>query len=753
MISRRSFIKTTLGSGAAAVPLSSALRGLDAQTDAGHAEHARADSHEAGGALVALPERMPSSNPSTLPWQMRARRVGQTNMTEHDPAVMNIEEWADFWHSAQADIVFISVTGILAYYPSKVPFHKHGKFLNGRDFFGECVTAARKRGMRVVARMSPDLNWLDALEAHPEWAMRHRDRSVQFNEQEPRLFKTCMFSRYMDDYIPAIMREINSLYDVDCFYANGWPPLGSLPDCHCAICSKLPASGTSEYWRVFTDRVLELWGKYDAIAKETKPDCFFFANSGGNVRGGPNLDRVGKMAAWFQADNQGRTYEEPEVWGCSLQGRVCNAVMDGKFAANVTAAYSTGSPGWRNLSKSPDETRMWLNQTLASGMTPYLHFIGAEGGAGEDRRWQEVGREYFRWTAKHDAHFTNRRSIANIGVVIGQSTQLLYPGPETARTRHYMRETTQGIYDALLWGRYAFDFVHEDRLEPERISRYRALILPNVAMLSDQQCRRLGEYVRTGGALMAGFETSLYDENLKQRADFGLADVFGISKAGDAIGTNGNPYYAWIEERGARPAHQLLTGFAGTHWLPGAENRVPLKPVDGPLLTVVPGFVRYPPELAYPPVPHTSEPAIVLRDNGAGRTAWFAGDVERTWWLTGQSDLLRLIHNTLGWLTRNERMVTVEGDGFVELFCWETPPGYALHLLNYTSPNAHHGWMQSVTRLGPQQVTMKLPENVRVKTVELLRAETPVPFEVHSQELRFTIPEVGDYEVAAVTIS
>jgi len=679
--------------------------------------------------------------------------VGQTNMTEHDPAVMNIEEWADFWHSAQADIVFISVTGILAYYPSKVPFHKHGKFLNGRDFFGECVTAARKRGMRVVARMSPDLNWLDALEAHPEWAMRHRDRSVQFNEQEPRLFKTCMFSRYMDDYIPAIMREINSLYDVDCFYANGWPPLGSLPDCHCAICSKLPASGTSEYWRVFTDRVLELWGKYDAIAKETKPDCFFFANSGGNVRGGPNLDRVGKMAAWFQADNQGRTYEEPEVWGCSLQGRVCNAVMDGKFAANVTAAYSTGSPGWRNLSKSPDETRMWLNQTLASGMTPYLHFIGAEGGAGEDRRWQEVGREYFRWTAKHDAHFTNRRSIANIGVVIGQSTQLLYPGPETARTRHYMRETTQGIYDALLWGRYAFDFVHEDRLEPERISRYRALILPNVAMLSDQQCRRLGEYVRTGGALMAGFETSLYDENLKQRADFGLADVFGISKAGDAIGTNGNPYYAWIEERGARPAHQLLTGFAGTHWLPGAENRVPLKPVDGPLLTVVPGFVRYPPELAYPPVPHTSEPAIVLRDNGAGRTAWFAGDVERTWWLTGQSDLLRLIHNTLGWLTRNERMVTVEGDGFVELFCWETPPGYALHLLNYTSPNAHHGWMQSVTRLGPQQVTMKLPENVRVKTVELLRAETPVPFEVHSQELRFTIPEVGDYEVAAVTIS
>ena len=68
------------------------------------------------------------------------------------------------------------------------------------------------------------------------------------------------------------------------------------------------------------------------------------------------------------------------------------------------------------------------------------------------------------------------------------------------------------------------------------------LTLPNVAILSDEQCRQLRDYVRAGGALMGSFETSLYDENLKPRADFGLADVFGIGKAGDAVGTNGNPY-------------------------------------------------------------------------------------------------------------------------------------------------------------------------------------------------------------------
>ena len=285
MLNRRAFLKTGLTTGAA-IPLASTLNALSpASPVAG--EGTEAIPGRSAPKLATLPARLPAIDPATEPWQQRIRRVAQSNMTEHDPAVMNIEEWADYWHSTEADIVFVSVTGILAFYPSKVKFHRHGKFLNGRDFFGECVAAAKKRGMRVVARMSPDLNWGDALEAHPEWFMRNRDGSPQTDADEPLLFKTCMFSSYMDDYVPAIMREISALYDVDCFYTNGWPQIGALPDCHCAICSKLPAPNTVAYWHAYDDRVFELWQKYDAIAKEKKPDSFFFANLGGNVKRRP----------------------------------------------------------------------------------------------------------------------------------------------------------------------------------------------------------------------------------------------------------------------------------------------------------------------------------------------------------------------------------------------------------------------------------------------------------------------------------
>ena len=88
-----------------------------------------------------------------IPWQRKIRRVGQLNMTEHDPIALDVEQWADYWASLKVDAVMVSVTGILAFYQTKVPFHRKGKFLGSRDFFGDCCAAAKNRGLRVIARI------------------------------------------------------------------------------------------------------------------------------------------------------------------------------------------------------------------------------------------------------------------------------------------------------------------------------------------------------------------------------------------------------------------------------------------------------------------------------------------------------------------------------------------------------------------------------------------------------------------------
>ena len=695
---------------------------------------------------AALAGSLFAASPAT-PWQRKIRRIGQLNMTEHDPVELNVGEWADYWSSLKVDAVLVSVTGILAFYQTKVPFHRKGRYLGTRDFFGECCAAAKKRGMHVIARMSPDLNWEDAVAAHPEWFQRDAQGKVVVHTEDARLFRTCMFTSYMTDYMPAIMREINSLYDVDGLFTNAWPPLGRMPVCYCEQCKKLPAPGTIEYWEKFNERTVYLWKLYDSIAKEKKKENFYFANLGGGISSTANLVQLGELCEWFQCDNQGRGGDDTPIWGCALQGRVCNAVQNGKMATNVTAAWSTGPVRWRNITKSEPEDRMWMDETLASGMVPYHHIVSGETGMGEDRRLLEPVRRYFEWTARHDAHFAAKRSIANIGVVMGQRTHLFYNPPKgAALSSQFMSQSIDGMYYALLEGRFFFDFVHEDKLGPDHIGKYSALILPNTALLSDEQCAQLRAYVNGGGSLLATFETSLYTERNRRRENFGLADVLGIRKAGEMVGTVGNAFSARIE----RP-HEILNGFRDTHLLAGAEYRVPVAPVESPVLSVVPGFVAYPPELSFPMPSHTNEPAVVVRENGKSRTVYFPGDIERTMWRSGHTDLNRLLRNSIRWVAGNTAApVTVEGEGVLELFAWETEGGFAVHLLNYTNPAMHRGWLREFYPVGAQRVRFALPAGRKVTRVELLRTEKDVPFHVAQGVVTFTVPGVADYEVAAI---
>jgi hypothetical protein len=92
---------------------------------------------------------------SDVPWQRKIRRLGQLNMTEHDPVTLDIEQWADCWASMKVDVVLVSVTGILAFYQTKVSFHRKGKYLGSRDLFGDCCRAAKKCGLHVIARLRP----------------------------------------------------------------------------------------------------------------------------------------------------------------------------------------------------------------------------------------------------------------------------------------------------------------------------------------------------------------------------------------------------------------------------------------------------------------------------------------------------------------------------------------------------------------------------------------------------------------------
>src|SRR5215471_6606177 len=359
-----------------------------------------------GAALPAVAAAQTSR--SALAWYQKMRRCGQINFNEMDPGRLDIGQWLDYWSRLKLDAVLLNAGGIIAFYPTQVPYHHRSQFLGTHDLFGDFARAAKARSIRVVARLDCNYAYEEAVQAHPEWFVRHTDGRPATHSESPWLYQTCMFSPYFTEQMPAIIREINSLYDVDGFFTNGWPSTGRPPACACDTCKRLATRNTPAFAEQHLNRVLEVWRLWDDTAKQKKPDSVYVGNLGGGIRATTDLRRLATVAGWFNADHQGRSGTTP-IWDCAQQGRVAQAVMKGRTITNVTGSYANTQPLWRHTAKAPAEATMWMAQTTASGMVPWYHWLG---GAPEDQRFRTAGREFFEWAAAHEPHFVNRKPVA-----------------------------------------------------------------------------------------------------------------------------------------------------------------------------------------------------------------------------------------------------------------------------------------------------------------------------------------------------
>ena len=172
-------------------------------------------------------------------WYSSMLRCGQVNFNEQDPLTMDADAWMDYWASLKVNAVMLNGGGIMAFYPTKAPYHHRSEFLGSRDLFGDMAAAARKRDIRVAARMDCNFAYEEAFQAHPEWFQYNADGSPRKHAECPWLYATCMFGTYFTEQTPAIYREMNQNHAPDGFYTNGWPSTGPLEICHCLNCQKI----------------------------------------------------------------------------------------------------------------------------------------------------------------------------------------------------------------------------------------------------------------------------------------------------------------------------------------------------------------------------------------------------------------------------------------------------------------------------------------------------------------------------------
>jgi len=711
-------------------------------------------------ASAALPNllfaKSSASEQNAEPWFRRMRRCAQHNLNEYDPQTLDIDSWMDYWESLRINALVLTAGGLMAFYPTRIPNHHKSQFLGDKDVFGEYAKRAKQRGINVVARI--ETNWLhqDVLQSRPDWFERDERGNPIANEETRYVFQTCLFSDYHEIQIPRIIREIGSQYNVDGYFTNSWPSTDAPQRCFCAQCQKFAGFTRAQLLEVHKSRMLELCEHLASAAKSTGTDHVYNLNIAGGIRAAQSINSLAAVGEWITSDHQGRSGGNTPIWDCSQQGRVGLSAMGSKPVTNVVTA---NAHNWRHTSKGRAELEMWLAQTVATGMVPWLVWMGSEL---EDYRWRDGAKDFYQFLAKNEVHFVNRKSMSKVGVVYSQRTNSQYeapwavPGGYGARAStkpHSLGDPTdhlQGLYYALLESRVVFDFVHEDNLDAQHLGRYTTLLLPNVALLSNAQCASLRTFVQSGGSLLATFETSLYDEAGKLREQFGLADVFDVERKSNREG-------AFFYGAKQKP-HDVLQFAQGTNWLPMGEWRVPLKDRIQPVLTVVPPYPRGIPEMVYPHSrlempyagPGSDEPAIALREIGKSRVAYFPSDIDRCIWKYGNTDLSELLQNAVRWVTKDDSNVKVSGDGVAEVIAWETEAGYAIHILNYNNPNMTLPWIRKHYPLGPQKATITLPGGVSIARVALLRSGTDIAFRQHGQTVEFVIPSINDYEVATL---
>jgi hypothetical protein len=708
----------------------------------------------AGVGASPFDERRPAGAaavPGAPTWVDRPMRWAQLTLVEDDPVKFDPKFWLDYFARTRSDAVCLSAGGCVAYYPTKVPFHHRSAWLGDRDVFGDLVAGCRKLGMVVVARTDPHATYDDVQAAHPDWIAVDAAGKPRRHWASPEMWVACGLGPYNFEFMTEVKREIMSRYLVDAIFINRWEGSGT---CYCEHCRQgfreatgldLPRTEARAdparlpylLWR--QRRLFDLWQTWDRAVRAINPDSCVIPNTGGGATSQLDMVEIGRLAPMLVADRQARS-GLMAPWAIGMNAKEYRAALGGKPVAGLFSVGVEEPYRWKDSVQNPAEIRLWVADLVANGMRPWFSKFS---GALHDERWLKPVEDVYRRLAGWEPYLRNEASLARVGLVYSQQTAWTVDGR--------IEDHLKGWYQALVEARVPFEMVHDGLIEAARL---KTLILPNVAALSDEQCRQLERFVAGGGAVVATHQTSLCDERGVRRANFGLARLFGVDYGGNVEARMQNAYLRLEHDRA--PRHPLLRGLEDAPRIIHGVSRVEVKPRGAfpPMpLTLIPSYPDLPMEKVYPRVEKTDVAQVFLREEaGGGRVVYFPWDIDRTFWEVLSTDHLALLRNAVAWAANEEPVVSVTGPGVLDVTAWRQRASLTVHLVNLTNPMMMKGPVRELVPVGEQQVRLRVPDGASVRGVRLLAAGTVPRSERAGGWLIVTVPSVLDHEVVAVDL-
>jgi len=719
-----------------------------------------------------------------LPWYRRVTRWGQTNITEKDPVIYDIEWWRKHWKKTQIQGVIINAGGIVAYYPTKIPLHYQARYLQGRDLFGDLCKAAHEDGLIVFARMDSNRANADFYKAHPDWF------AVDINNKPYRaddLYITCVNSSYYREHIPAILTEISELYHPEGFTDNSWSGLGRNSICYCTNCRKrfrektgnnLPKKKnwndpTYRQWIEWNYEVrLEIWDLNNRTTKAAGGEhCTWSGMNSGSISNQSNNFRdfkeICKRADIVMLDHQSRS-DNSGFQNLADTGKLIHGLLGwDKLIPNSMAMYQAGRPTFRVSSKPLPEAHSWMIEGFAGGIQPWWHHIAAYH---EDRRMYHTAEPIFKWYKANEEYLINREPIGNVGVVWSQRNTDFY-GRDDAENK--VNQPWRGIVQALIRARIPYQPVHADYIDRDA-SKFKLLILPNLGAMTTEQVTSVKRYVASGGNLFATGESSLYNEYGEPLKNYALSEIFKTHyipntkvegtyridrtyhtylRLNPEIRKNVYGPQIGIEPDITSERHNILKGFELTDILPYGGNLFPVQTDRGSdvLMTFIPEFPIYPPETAWMREPKTDIPGLIINSLSNGsRIVFMPADIDRQFARYNLPDHGNLLANIICWACNNDFPIQVKGAGLIDCNIYKQSGRLIIHLVNLTNAGTWRAPVEEFIPVGPISVKVKLDDDVTGDFPNLLVSGQRITAETDDGWSNFSITSILNHELVVL---
>jgi len=272
------------------------------------------------------------------------------------------------------------------------------------------------------------------------------------------------------------------------------------------------------------------------------------------------------------------------------------------------------------------------------------------------------------------------------------------------------------------------------------LGKYQVVILPNVAMMSQEEMDAIRNYVQSGGSVYASKYTSLMTTDGHRLNNFGLSDLFGVDFNGETneVVTYVRPAVNYKELFLPFKEHypstlndtQVITRLKGT---PEAVAYITLSYTD-------PAGRKYASILSDPPGIDTQYPSIVLNRVGKGKVMYSAGPLE-IWEYSTQRDI---VGRMLKMLTSRPLFFETDAPKPVEITMFDQPDRkrIILHMLNF---------QQALPNIPVRYIRVKIFMNKsKPVRVNILPDEKTIKFKMSGGSVEFVMEELINYAMVGI---